>query len=130
METVSMASMTHRKTVGWPPFAALAATLVLSAGTALAQGAPVPVLVGVNIPRTGPLAPMGALLEPSVRLAVEQINAAGGIKSLGGAHIELRWADNQANPSLSASEEQRLIQQERVVTVIGGGVSGAELTAT
>src|SRR5207253_482665 len=44
--------------------------------------------------------------------------------------IELRWADNQANPSLAASEEQRLIQQEQVATVIGGGASGAELTAT
>jgi len=125
-----MPSINHRNTLGWRMFAPMAAALVLSAATALAQGAPEPVLVGVNIPRTGPLALMGALLEPGIRLAVEQINAAGGIKSLGGAPLELRWADNQASPSLSASEEQRLIQQGHVVTVIGGGVSGAELTAT
>jgi branched-chain amino acid transport system substrate-binding protein len=104
--------------------------LALTAGAALAQSAAAPVLVGVNLPRTGPVAPVGALVEPGVRLAVEQINAAGGIRSLGGAPIELRWADHQANPSLSASEAQRLIQQENVVAVIGGGPSGAELTAT
>jgi len=125
-----MPSNNHRRALGWRMFGSVAAALLLSAATAVAQGAPEPVLVGVNIPRTGPLALMGALLEPSVRLAVDQINAAGGIKSLGGAPLELRWADNQASPSLSGSEEQRLIQQEHVVTVIGGGVSGAELTAT
>jgi branched-chain amino acid transport system substrate-binding protein len=125
-----MPSNNHRRALGWRMFGSVAAALLLSAATAVAQGAPEPVLVGVNIPRTGPLALMGALLEPSVRLAVDQINTAGGIKSLGGAPLELRWADNQASPSLSGSEEQRLIQQEHVVTVIGGGVSGAELTAT
>lgn len=105
--------------------------LTLFAGAAFAQGTkPAPVLVGVNIPRTGPAAPLGALGEPAIALAVEQINASGGIKSLGGAPIELRWADNQANPSLSASEEQRLIQQERASVVIGGLSSAAEITAT
>jgi branched-chain amino acid transport system substrate-binding protein len=103
------------------------AALALAAGIAAAQGS---VLVGVNIPRTGPVGPVGALIEPGIRLAVDEINAAGGIKSLGGARIDLRWADNQANPSLAASEEQRLVQQENVALVIGGGASGAELTAT
>lgn len=106
------------------------ALAIVPASVAIAQSTPAPVLVGVNIPRTGPLAPMGALLEPAFRLAVDEINGSGGIKSLGGAKIEILWADNQANPSLAASEEQRLIQQEGVVAVIGGGVSGAELTAT
>ena len=105
----------------------VAFALATFAGAALAQA---PVLVGVNIPRTGPVGQIGALMEPGIRLAVDQINAAGGIKSLGGAPIELRWADNQANPSLAASEEQRLIQQENVAVVVGGGASGAELTAT
>jgi branched-chain amino acid transport system substrate-binding protein len=106
---------------------ALAIVASMAAGMAAAQGT---VLVGVNIPRTGPVGPVGALIEPGIRLAVDEINAAGGIKSLGGARIELKWADNQANPSLAASEEQRLVQQENVAVVIGGGASGAELTAT
>jgi branched-chain amino acid transport system substrate-binding protein len=120
----------HTTATGWRALTTVALALALSAGAALAQSTTAPVLVGINIPRTGPVAPVGALIEPGIRLAVEQINAGGGIKSLGGAPIELRWADNQANPSLSASEEQRLIQQEQVATVIGGGASGAELTAT
>src|SRR5688500_1005998 len=97
--------------------------LALFGSAALAQST---VLVGVNIPRTGPVGPIGALIEPGIRLAVDEINAAGGIRSLGGARLDLRWADNQANPSLAASEEQRLIQQENVALVIGGGASGAE----
>jgi branched-chain amino acid transport system substrate-binding protein len=115
-----------------PTFGTTRRALLLSlvAGAALAQTPPAPVLVGVNIPRTGPAAPLGALAEPAILLAVEQINASGGIKSLGGARIELKWADNQGNPSLSASEEQRLIQREQVSVVIGGLSSAAELTAT
>ena len=105
----------------------LMASTVASLGQ---QQKPEPVLIGINIPRTGPAAPLGALGEPAIRLAVDQINASGGIKSLGGAPIELRWADNQANPSVSTTEEQRLIQRENVSLVIGGLSSAAEFTAT
>jgi branched-chain amino acid transport system substrate-binding protein len=108
----------------------LALALAVFGGAAIAQQKPAPVLVGVNIPRTGPAAPLGALAEPAITLAVEQINAAGGIKSLGGALIELRWADNQGNPSVSAAEEQRLVQREQVSVVVGGLSSAAEITAT
>jgi branched-chain amino acid transport system substrate-binding protein len=125
-----MTTAKQTKVADWRASIIVALALTLSAAAALGQSTASPVLIGINIPRTGPVAPVGALIEPGIRLAVEHINMGGGIKSLGGAPIELRWADNQANPSLSASEEQRLIQQEQVVTVIGGGASGAELTAT
>ncbi len=104
--------------------------LVASTVASFGQQKPGPVLIGVNIPRTGPAAPLGALGEPAIRQAVDQINATGGIKSLGGAPIEIRWADNQANPSIASAEEQRLIQSENVSLVIGGLSSGAEFTAT
>src|SRR5262249_48452902 len=123
-----MITAKHTRAAGARASMIVAIALALSTTGAFAQSTPV--LIGINIPRTGPVAPVGALIEPGIRLAVEQINGSGGIRSLGGAPIELRWADNQANPSLSSSEEQRLIQQEQVITVIGGGASGAELTAT
>ena len=57
--------------------------------SALAQNQePPPVKIGGVYPLTGPFAPLGEVDKNAILLAVEQINAQGGIKSLGGAKIE------------------------------------------
>lgn len=88
------------------------------------------VRVGVNFPRTGPIAALGGLGERALLLAVEEINSAGGIKSLGGRKIEPVFADNEGKPDLAISEQERLIQQEKVVATIGSMTSPTTLTAT
>lgn len=50
-------------------------------------------------------------------LAVEEINAAGGIKSLDGANIELIGGDSETNPTVGIQVAERLSQQKPVIMI-------------
>lgn len=71
--------------------AAMAAALPL--GSALAQ-APKEVKVAVVVPLSGPWARNGELHVKGAQAAVDDINAAGGIKALGGARMKLLTVDS------------------------------------
>ncbi|GAB3976522.1 ABC transporter substrate-binding protein [Actinoallomurus acanthiterrae] len=75
------------------------------------------ITIGSIHPLTGPLAFDGQQMAKAVKFAVDQINAAGGIKSLGGAKLKLADADSQGKPEIGQSEAQRLIQQGAVALV-------------
>ncbi len=72
------------------------------------------VKVGYILPVTGPLAFEAALALNGMLLAVDEINAGGGIKSLGGAKIALLPGDTQNKVELGNSEAARLIDQNVV----------------
>ena len=86
--------MTSRRTfMGQSAAAASALAFPLVAG---AQ--PKPVKVGVLHPVTGALAYSGQQCRMGALMAIEDINKAGGIKSLGGAKIEAMLGDAQSSP--------------------------------
>ena len=60
----------------------------------LAQQAVKEVKIGAIHPLTGFLARAGGQLKEGLDLAVEEINAAGGIKSLGGAKLVVLHSDS------------------------------------
>src|SRR5499433_3501132 len=55
--------------------------------------------VGVVHPVTGPLAEPGQACRLGAQMAADAVNAAGGIKSLGGARLELTWATRRPSPT-------------------------------
>jgi branched-chain amino acid transport system substrate-binding protein len=61
------------------------------------------VKVGNIEPLSGPSASVGQQGKCARDLAVEEINAAGGIKSLGGAKIEMVYADSESKPEKGTS---------------------------
>ncbi len=65
--------------------------------------------IGSIHPLTGALAVDGVQMDKAAKLAVQTINAAGGIKSLGGAKLELVSGDSQGRPDVGQTEAQRLI---------------------
>ena len=67
------------------------------------------VKVGAVFPVTGPLAEVGQDCRAGAQLAVDTINAAGGIKGMGGARLELITGDSQTRPDVARSEAERLI---------------------
>jgi len=77
------------------------------------------VKVGVLFPLSGDLSDKGLDSANGVRLAVEEINRAGGIAALNGAKMDIVLADTQGNPKVGARETRRLIQEENVVAIIG-----------
>jgi len=67
--------------------------------------------VGVVHPITGPLAEPGQACRLGAQMAADAINAAGGIKSLNGAKLELVLGDTQTKPELGRTEAERVINQ-------------------
>jgi branched-chain amino acid transport system substrate-binding protein len=59
-------------------------------------------------------------------LAVEKINAEGGIKSMGGAKIKFINTDHQGKPEVALSEAERLVRQD-VKIITGPFMSGIGL---
>ena len=99
--------------------AAAAATTQAPATTQAASTEPPdPILIGSLHPLTGGLAGAGNRMDNGARMAVEEINAAGGIASLGGAPLELVSADSTGAADVGASEAERLIG-DGVSAIIG-----------
>lgn len=84
--------------------------------------------IGMILPVSGNLAQYAANMFPPFRFVVDKINAAGGVKSLGGARIELVIADNASSSAGTASEARRLITQEKV-SIVAGPLITSEMLA-
>jgi branched-chain amino acid transport system substrate-binding protein len=87
------------------------------------------VKIGVLHPVSGALAYSGAQSRHGARLRIEEINAAGGIKALGGAKIEPIYADAQSKPDIGASEVDKLAEAG-VALILGPYASGIAITTT
>jgi branched-chain amino acid transport system substrate-binding protein len=77
--------------------------------------------VGVILPLTGKHAKFGEIEEQSFIMAVEEINAKGGVK---GKKIELLIEDTLGKPDVGRSAVEKLITQDKVV-ILGGGYSSS-----
>jgi branched-chain amino acid transport system substrate-binding protein len=67
-----------------------------------------PVKIGLIHPATGFLAYPAAQSRHGAQMAISDVNAAGGIKSLGGAMVEAMLGDSQAKPQIGASEVEKM----------------------
>lgn len=89
---------------------------------------PKPVRVGVLHPVTGALAYSGQQCREGALMAIEDINKAGGIKSLGGAKIEAMLGDAQSTPAAGTAEVEKM--NEAGVSAIVGAYASAICLAT
>ena len=88
------------------------------------------VRIGVVLPLSGQFAVGGQNVKRGYDLALEEVNKAGGIKALGGATIELVYADNQGKQDVAIGESERLIQQEKVAAIMGSWHSPTTIAGT
>jgi len=107
--------------------AAFAAASVASPAYLRAQGASIK--VGVLQPVTGALAQDGAQGKIGADAAFKLINDQGGIKSLGGAKLEMVFGDARSTPDGGTQEVERMAN-EGVVAIVGGFASPICLAAT
>ncbi len=77
--------------------------------------------IGTILPITGDLNAYGTPGENAVKLAVSQINAAGGVN---GEDVELAHADTETSQNTGPAEAQRLVNVEGVHGLIGAYSSG------
>ena len=100
----------------------LAGVLPLSA---MAQ--PKTVNVGVILPLSGANAQFGINSKQGIELVADEINAAGGLKGLGGAKINLVIADSTSTPNNAATVAQRLIAENECCAILGAFASSLTL---
>ncbi|EKF20908.1 ABC transporter substrate-binding protein [Nitratireductor pacificus] len=85
-----------------------------------------PIKIGVNQPLTGPFAASGTYIVDGAKLAVEEINANGGVL---GEQIELVIEDNKSNPTEAAAVAEKLIVSDKVPVMMGAWGSSLTLAA-
>ena len=86
--------------------------------------------IGNILPLSGSAAPLGKIGQEARDMAIEEINAAGGIKSMNGAQIEMIYADSKGDPATGVSEAERLITHEEVALITGCYQSGVAMPST
>src|SRR5215212_8417592 len=90
-----------------------------------------PVKIAVICPLSGPWARQGTLVKWGAETAIAEINAAGGIKSMGGAKLELVAIDAGDSAEKAKNAAQRLVAQEpEVVGGMGAWLSTFTLAVT
>ena len=111
-------------------------------GVPLAAGAAETVKIGAIYPLSGNAASAGLSDKAGIELAAEIINgdhpelgeltlAKGtGLPNLGGAKIEVIFADNQGSPSVGQNQALRLITQEKVIALNGAYQSSVTQTTS
>jgi branched-chain amino acid transport system substrate-binding protein len=122
-------------------FAAGAALAAL--GLAMGAAAQQPVKIGAIYPLSGNSASAGNYSKQAIELGAEVVNngnadlakilplaKGGGLPGLGGAKIQMVFADNQGTPAAGQNQALRLISEEKVVAIIGAYQSGITVTAS
>ena len=113
---------------------------VVVAGNASAQDKTVK--IGAVFPLSGNAASAGIHAKAAIEVAMDIINNAhpelgnfplaknAGLAGLGGAKVDVVFADNQGSPATGQNQTLRLITEEKVVALTGAYQSGITLTAS
>jgi branched-chain amino acid transport system substrate-binding protein len=116
-----------------------ASVSVAFAGGALAEDV---VKIGAVFPMSGNAASAGVHAKAAIEVAMDIINNAhpelgnfplaknAGLAGLGGAKVEVVFADNQGSPATGQNQALRLITEEKVAALTGAYQSGITLTAS
>jgi branched-chain amino acid transport system substrate-binding protein len=121
----------HRRAVLNGMFAlAMSAALAAGMTTAEAQN-PKEVKVGILVPLSGNYARPGQQMRMGAEMAVEHINAQGGVKALGGAKLKLVVLDAGDSTEKAKNAAQRMVAQETdLVVATGSYLSSFTLAVT
>lgn len=80
-----------------------------------------PIQIGALFSVTGPASFLGAPEEKTVRMLADKLNAEGGIL---GRKVEVIVKDTQGSPEKAVSFAKQLIEEERVLAIIGPSTTG------
>src|SRR5665213_674999 len=130
-----MSTITRRSVIALPVLAAAASPVRAFAADT--------VKIGYIEALTGNAAAAGQSIKQAAELALDIINNPhpelapltlatkdGGLANLGGAKVEIVWADNQGSPAVAQSDALRLITEDHVVALTGAYQSSCTLTSS
>ncbi len=97
-----------------------------ASNTSTTGGAPSgePIVFGAVVSATGPGSPLGEPERTTLQMLEKQLNAAGGLL---GRPVKIVIEDDQSNPKEAVTAVNKLLQQDKVVAVIGSTISASTL---
>ncbi|SSC69954.1 unnamed protein product [Ciceribacter sp. T2.26MG-112.2] len=96
----------------------------LAALMAMTGAAAADIKIGATLSETGPAGALGDPQAKTLKLLIEEINAAGGIN---GEKISLVVYDDGGDPNKARTFATRLVEEDEVNAVIGGTTSGTSM---
>lgn len=113
----------------WQGILAVLVALVLLVPTAAGAAAPEKLKVGLMFGLTGAASPIGPVQLDGAKLALKDINAAGGVK-LGGKKVPVEFVvrDDETKPDIAIRRYRELVTEEKVHLIVGqtfAPISGA-----
>ncbi|MCL5966545.1 MAG: ABC transporter substrate-binding protein [Deltaproteobacteria bacterium] len=104
----------------WVRILGLATAMMLSAVPAGQAAAPDKIKIGFMFGLTGAASPVGPVQLDGAKLAVKEVNAAGGVK-LGGKKIPVEFVvrDDETKPDIAIRRFRELLTEEKVHLVVG-----------
>jgi branched-chain amino acid transport system substrate-binding protein len=103
-------------------FAAAFAVLMAYGGLAAAQGGPI--MIGSSIPLTGTVASFGQHSRWGAEMAIDEVNAKGGVL---GRKVEIDFQDNRCNPAEAVKSVTQMLATKKYVAIHDGLCSSAAL---
>src|SRR3989338_295532 len=82
--------------------------------------------IGVMLPLTGDGAAYGLPIQKSIKIALDEVNAKGGVN---GRMLEPVYEDSKCNPKDGNAAAQKLVNVDKVKVIIGGVCSGETMGA-
>jgi branched-chain amino acid transport system substrate-binding protein len=104
----------------------LAAIMVTASRQAFAESSE-PIMLGVSGPLTGPNAQYGTQWKQGFDLALDEINASGGIN---GRKLAYTFEDSQSDPRQSVAIAQKFVSDPKIVMELGDFSSPASMAAS
>src|SRR6266576_744950 len=83
-----------------------------------------PIRIGFPLPLTGTFAAIAADLQKGAQLAVEEINAKGGVM---GRKLEVLFRDDELKPAVGAQRTKELIENQKEDFVVGGLAANVQM---
>lgn len=78
------------------------------------------IVLGASVQLTGPVTNTGRYYHDAYQIAIDKINAAGGVKLAGWSHkLVLKLYDNQSDVNLSVRQYTRLVSEDKVNLLLG-----------
>ena len=104
-----------------------AAGLTLAAGPYVIAAPTKEIVVGLNVPQSGPYSDQGQDQLKAYNLAIDEINAKGGIM---GMKVRATVGDDQTKADVARDNAQRMIERDNAIMITGGSSTGTALAVS